>query len=241
MINNDGSKRVEIKLEDVKKRFIMGEVEVPVLNGIDLEIFQGELTVILGPSGSGKSTLLNIIGGIDRPTSGNVIFNQQQISSYSDKQLTEFRRSSVGFVFQFYNLVPTLNAKENVEVSTEVAENPMQPEKALELVDMSERKDFFPAQMSGGQQQRVSIARALAKNPVLMLCDEPTGALDAKTGQVVLKTLTELNATLGTTIVIITHSSSIAKLAHRIVHLNCGVIVRSEENKNRLKVEDISW
>jgi len=236
-----GNKKIEIQLRGVKKTFIMGEVKVPVLNGIDLDIFKGELTVILGPSGSGKSTLLNIIGGIDCPTEGEVTFSGRQISSYSDAQLTEFRRASVGFVFQFYNLVPTLNAKENVEVSTEIADKPMAPLKALELVEMTNRQSFFPAQMSGGQQQRVSIARALAKNPVLMLCDEPTGALDAKTGQVVLKTLTRLNAELGTTIVIITHSLSIAQLAHRIIHLNSGLITSAEENKNRLQVEEIAW
>lgn len=241
MAKKDQGKQAEICLRGVKRTFVMGEVQVPVLKGVELEILRGELTVILGPSGSGKSTLLNIIGGIDRPSEGEVIFNGKQISSYSDSQLTEFRRSSVGFVFQFYNLVPTLNARENVEVSTEVADKPMDPHKALDLVEMSDRKDFFPAQMSGGQQQRVSIARALAKNPVLMLCDEPTGALDAKTGQVVLKTLTKLNTELGTTIVIITHSSSIAQLAHRIVHLNSGVITSSEKNNNRLQVEDISW
>lgn len=231
----------EIKLEDVRKTYVMGEVEVPVLRGIDLEIRRGELTVVLGASGSGKSTLLNMIGGVDRPSSGRVLFDGDDVATYNDAKLTEYRRRNVGFVFQFYNLVPTLTARENVEVSTEIAADPMDPAKALELVDLGDRVDYFPAQMSGGQQQRVSIARALSKKPRLMLCDEPTGALDAKTGQFVLDTLIKLNDKLGTTIVIITHAQPIAKLAHRVIHLGSGVVDKTERNEKRLGVEEISW
>lgn len=231
----------EIVLQGIKKTYVMGEVQVPVLHGIDIEIVKGELTVILGASGSGKSTLLNIIGGIDRATAGSVTFRGSEITSFSDKALTEYRRKSVGFVFQFYNLVSTLTAKENVEVSTEVADNPMDPVKALELVGMGDRADYFPAQLSGGQQQRVAIARALAKNPALMLCDEPTGALDFQTGRMVLKTLKQLNDELGTTIVIITHCAPLAQVAHRIIHLGSGLIEECTINKNRANAEDITW
>ncbi len=236
----DGSGH-EIVLRGVTKTYVMGEVQVPVLHGIDLEIVEGELTVILGASGSGKSTLLNIVGGIDRPTSGDVFFRDRNITTASNRELTEYRRKSVGFVFQFYNLVATLTSKENVEVSTEVADNPMDPLKALELVGMNDRADYFPAQLSGGQQQRVAIARALAKNPALMLCDEPTGALDFETGRLVLKTLKQLNDELGTTIVIITHCAPLARVAHRIIHLGSGLIDKSEINHDRLEVEDITW
>jgi len=241
MTEQKSTPQCEIKLTGVKKTFIMGEVQVPVLHGVDLEIHQGELTVILGISGSGKSTLLNMIGGIDRPTAGEILFKNRDIARLNDRELTEYRRKHVGFIFQFYNLVPTLTAKENVEVSTEIAEHPMTPKQALELVDLSDRLEYFPAQLSGGQQQRVSIARALAKNPSLMLCDEPTGALDAETGQLVLKTLLDLNEKLGTTIIIITHASPISKLAHRIFHLRDGVIAKTEYNQQRLNVKDIVW
>ncbi len=231
---------VEIQCRDVRKTYIMGEVEVPVLRGIDVDIYRGELTVILGASGAGKTTLLNIIGGIDRPTSGQVLFSGRDISQISDRELTEHRRKNVGFVFQFYNLVPTLTALENVLVSTEVADDPMDPEKALDLVGLADRKDHFPAQLSGGQQQRVSIARALAKNPRVMFCDEPTGALDAKTGRMVLKLLTELNERLHTTIVIITHAAPIASLARRVVHLTMEGAT-AKINEHVAKAEEISW
>lgn len=237
----ENSKQSIISLKDVKKTYIMGEVKVPVLHGIELDIYRGELTVVLGASGSGKSTLLNMIGGIDRPTDGQILFDSKDIAEFSDSELTEYRRNNVGFVFQFYNLVPTLTSKENVEVSTEVANDPMEPEKALELVGLGDKIDHFPAQLSGGQQQRVSIARALAKNPKLMLCDEPTGALDSETGQMVLETLIDLNEKLGTTIVIITHATPIASLAHRLVNLGNGLIQKTEYNEKRLKVKDISW
>lgn len=230
----------EIQCRELRKTYVMGEVKVPVLRGVDVDIHRGELTVVLGASGAGKTTLLNIIGGIDRPTSGTVLFSGRDISRMSDRELTEHRRKNVGFVFQFYNLVPTLTALENVLVSTEVADDPMDPEKALELVDLADRKDHFPAQLSGGQQQRVSIARALAKNPRVMFCDEPTGALDANTGRMVLKLLTDLNERLGATIVIITHAAPIADMAQRVVHLTMEGAT-SHLNEHRVRAEDITW
>ncbi|MDD5697916.1 MAG: ABC transporter ATP-binding protein [Victivallaceae bacterium] len=230
-----------IRVENVRKVFRMGEVEVPVLHGIDLEIPEGEVSVILGASGSGKSTLLNLIGGIDRPSSGNIFFRGENIVNFSDPELTAYRRKNIGFVFQFYNLVATLNARENVQVATEVAEDPLPPEKALELVGLSDWREHFPAQLSGGQQQRVAIARALAKNPALLLCDEPTGALDAETGQLVLQTLIDLNERLGATILIITHAMLISQLAHRVFYLHRGRIERAERNKKRQQVREIKW
>lgn len=230
-----------IRLEDVSKSFRMGTIEVPVLRGLNMDIPEGELSVVLGASGSGKSTLLNLIGGIDRPSSGNIFFRNSNIVDLSDRELTGYRRKNIGFVFQFYNLVATLNAMENVQVATEVADNPMAPEKALELVDLSDRMEHFPAQLSGGQQQRVAIARALAKNPALLLCDEPTGALDAETGKLVLQTLIGLNEKLKTTILIITHASEISQLAHNIFHLRHGRIEETKRNKKPKKVKEIKW
>lgn len=229
-----------IQCRELRKTYVMGEVEVPVLRGVDVDIYGGELTVVLGASGAGKTTLLNIIGGIDRPTSGSVLFSGRDISQMSDRELTEHRRKNVGFVFQFYNLVPTLTALENVLVSTEVADDPMAPEKALDLVGLADRKDHFPSQLSGGQQQRVSIARALAKNPRVMFCDEPTGALDAATGRMVLQLLTDLNDRLGATIVIITHAAPIASLAQRVVHLTMEG-ASSRLNDQRVTAKDVSW
>lgn len=240
MQTSESNAEIEINCVDIHKTYRMGEVDVPVLKGIDLEIFKGELTVILGSSGSGKSTLMNIIGGIDRPTSGEVWCGERNIAELSDRQLTEYRRQNVGFVFQFYNLVPTLTSLENIEVCTQIADNPMSPEKALELVDLADHMGHFPAQMSGGQQQRVAIARALAKNPSLMLCDEPTGALDFKTGQLVLSLLTKLNNDMGATIVIVTHAAPIAQLAHRVLRLTSEGIT-SHKNDHRAQVEEISW
>jgi len=222
------------------KTYQMGQVEVKVLRGIDLEILRGQLTVILGASGAGKSTLLNIIGGIDRPTAGEVWVDGENLALMTDRQLTEYRRKKIGFVFQFYNLVPTLTALENVQVSTQIAPNPMDPVEALGLVDLSEAMHHFPSQLSGGQQQRVSIARALAKRPSFMLCDEPTGALDAHTGQRVLELLCRLNEQVGATIIVITHAAPIADLAHRVLHLTMqGITAR--ENKIRKRVEEITW
>ena len=238
--NHSDPDNAAIRCVDLHKTYRMGEVDVPVLKGINLEIARGELTVVLGASGSGKSTLMNLIGGIDRPTSGEVWAAGQNLAQLPDRGLTEHRRRQVGFVFQFYNLVPTLTAKENVEVSTEIAPDPMDPAEALSLVGLQDRADYFPAQLSGGQQQRVAIARALAKKPSIMLCDEPTGALDASTGQMVLKLLTDLNDKMKVTIVIITHAGPIANLAHRVVHITSqGVEVR--QNQARAKAEDIAW
>ncbi|MCP4181087.1 MAG: ABC transporter ATP-binding protein [bacterium] len=238
MTNN---KTPEITIKDLKKTYVTGEIKTEILHGIDLQINKGEITVILGASGSGKTTLMNIIGGIDKPTEGTVEFQSKDLAKQNDKVLTEYRRKNIGFVFQFYNLISTLTAIENVEVAAEVSANPMSPSEALKQVDLFDKKDNFPSQLSGGQQQKVSIARALVKNPSLILCDEPTGALDFKTGQLVLKTLADLNQRLKTTIIIITHSTSVAKLAHKIIYLGSGVIDKIEENSNRLKPEEINW
>ncbi len=231
---------VAVRCTRLHKTYQMGQVEVKVLRGIDLEILRGQLTVIVGASGAGKSTLLNIIGGIDRPTSGEVWVDGENLAAMNDRQLTEYRRRKIGFVFQFYNLVPTLTAVENVQVSTQIAAKPMDPAEAMRLVDLADQMHHFPAQMSGGQQQRVSIARALAKQPAIMLCDEPTGALDAHTGQRVLGLLSRLNEEVGATIVIITHAAPMADMAHRVLHLTMEGIT-SRENKTRKKPEEISW
>ena len=241
MTEQKADKQPEIKIVDLTKTYKMGEVEVNVLRGINLEINKGELSVILGPSGSGKSTLLNMIGGIDRPTTGQVIFNQKNIASCSDSELTEYRRNNVGFVFQFYNLVPTLTARENVQVSTEICKDPMDPDEALKHVGLEDRMDHFPAQMSGGQQQRVAIARALAKSPRLMLCDEPTGALDTETSILVLNLLTKLNKELNTTIVLITHAPPISRMAHRVITIDSGKVEKTQDNEKRIKAEEIVW
>jgi putative ABC transport system ATP-binding protein len=232
---------VEITCVGVEKSYQMGEVLVPVLRGIDLEIRKGELTVVCGASGSGKSTLLNMIGGVDRPTAGEVWFDGADTATFSDRRLTEYRRQCIGFVFQFYNLVPTLTALENVEVSTEIADSPMDPREALEKVDLADKTANFPAQLSGGEQQRVAIARALAKNPRLMLCDEPVGSLDFETGQRVLATLARLNDEIGATIVIVTHASPLADLAHSVIRLGSGRVVETRTNERRARVEDIRW
>ena len=236
----DGPK-VEIKLVRIEKTYVMGEVRVEVLRGIDTEIFKGQLTVVLGASGSGKSTLLNMIGGIDRPTSGEVWFDDQDISKWNDKMLTVYRRKHVGFVFQFYNLVPSLTAKENVQVSTEIADDAMDPAEALTMVGLGERLDHFPAQLSGGQQQRVAIARALAKKPRLMLCDEPTGALDQETTISVLNLLQDLNKEMDTTILMITHEPQISQMADRVISIQSGVIDKAYKNENPPTAEEIDW
>ena len=239
-MGQESSKDAAVRCVQLHKTYQMGEVEVKVLRGIDLEILRGQLTVIVGASGAGKSTLLNIIGGIDRPTSGEIWVDGENLAAMNDRQLTEYRRRKIGFVFQFYNLVPTLTAVENVQVSTQIASKPMDPAEAMRLVDLAEQMHHFPAQMSGGQQQRVSIARALAKQPAIMLCDEPTGALDAHTGQRVLGLLSQLNEEVGATIVIITHAAPMADMAHRVLHLTMeGITAR--ENKVRKRPEEITW
>jgi putative ABC transport system ATP-binding protein len=234
-------KTAEARTVNLTKSFWSGDVETQVLKGVNLELMSGEITVVLGASGSGKSTLLNIIGGIDRPSSGSVFFRDRDISSATDAELTEHRRKNIGFVFQFYNLAPTLTALENVKVSTEVADKPMDPAEALKIVGLDGKMDNFPSQMSGGQQQRVAIARAIAKNPALLLCDEPTGALDAVTGKMILSTLARLNSELGSTIVIITHAAPMADLAHRVARVNSGVVEDIIVNSRRKSVEEINW
>jgi putative ABC transport system ATP-binding protein len=223
------------------KVYTMGEVEVPALRGIDLELSAGELVVLLGPSGSGKSTLLNILGGLDAPTDGEVWYLDHKLTGASEAELTRFRREHVGFVFQFYNLIPSLTARENVAAVTEIADAPMHPEEALQLVGLGERLDHFPAQMSGGEQQRVAIARAIAKNPAVLLCDEPTGALDSQTGVVVLEALERANQTLGTLTVLITHNAGIADMADRVIRLSDGHIVDIRVNPSKKAARQLSW
>jgi putative ABC transport system ATP-binding protein len=223
------------------KIYRMGEVEVQALRGIDLELFRGELVVLLGPSGSGKSTLLNILGGLDTPTRGEVYYLDHKLTGATDAELTQFRREHVGFVFQFYNLIPSLTARENVAAVTEIAESPMRPEEALQLVDLGGRLDHFPAQLSGGEQQRVAIARAIAKNPAVLLCDEPTGALDSATGVVVLEALEKVNRELGTLTVLITHNVGIADMADRVIRLSDGHIAEIHANPAKKPAHDLSW
>ncbi|MCG2587178.1 ABC transporter ATP-binding protein [Rhodohalobacter sp. WB101] len=223
------------------KVYQMGEVQVQALRGIDLEIFSNEIVVLLGASGSGKSTLVNILGGLDTASGGRVTYRDIELTHASEKELTNFRRLSVGFVFQFYNLIPSLTARENVAIVTEIAENPMTPEEALTLVDLGDRMDHFPAQLSGGEQQRIAIARAVAKNPDVLLCDEPTGALDSKTGIVVLKALQKVNQSLGTATVLITHNVVIGGMADRIINLHDGRISNIERNEKKISPDQMTW
>ncbi len=223
------------------KVFDMGEVQVHALRGIDIELYAEEFVVLLGPSGSGKSTLLNILGGLDTATQGTVFYHEHELTRATDRELTEFRRYYVGFVFQFYNLIPSLTARENVAIVTEIARNPMQPEDALALVDLDHRMDHFPAQLSGGEQQRVAIARAIAKNPAVLLCDEPTGALDSKTGIVVLEALERINRELGTTTVVITHNVAIADMADRVIRLRDGMISDVTRNEHKKAPAEMHW
>jgi putative ABC transport system ATP-binding protein len=225
----------------VSKIYRMGEVEVHALRAVDLDLYEGELMVLLGASGSGKSTLLNILGGLDTPTSGEVIYRDHNLTEGDDKALTEFRRDHVGFVFQFYNLIPSLTALENVELVTEIAADPMSPRDALALVGLEERMNHFPAQLSGGEQQRVAIARAVAKRPEVLLCDEPTGALDFKTGKIVLEVIERVNRELGTTAAVITHNASIAEMADRVVRMQSGQIVEVRRNERKLAPADLVW
>ena len=235
------SLRPLIRLENVDKTFQMGEVAVRAMCDVSLEINPGELLAMVGPSGSGKSTILNIVGGLDSVTSGRAWFRERLLSGFSARELTQYRRDTVGFVFQFYNLVPTLSARENVMVSTEISDNPMDVLEALRLVDLADRADHFPSQLSGGEQQRVAIARALAKNPDLLLCDEPTGALDFVTGKRVLRLLVDLKNRLGKAIVIITHNNALAQAADRIIRLRSGQVVEVKTNTTPVAPEDIVW
>jgi putative ABC transport system ATP-binding protein len=223
------------------KVYQVGETEVYALRGVDLDLFKGELVVLLGASGSGKSTLLNILGGLDLPTTGQVIYGGKDLVKATERQLTDYRRYHVGFVFQFYNLIPSLTAKENVAVVTEIARDPMTPEQALEMVHLADRMDHFPAQLSGGEQQRVAIARAIAKRPAVLLCDEPTGAPDSGTGVVVLEALARVNSELGTTTAVITHNAVIAAMADRVIHLSDGRIASIDQNIEKTAPQALSW
>jgi putative ABC transport system ATP-binding protein len=229
------------RMRGVSKVYVMGEVEVHALRCVDLELYAGELVVLLGASGSGKSTLLNILGGLDTPTSGEVWYLDRNLSAVSDDELTRFRRDHVGFVFQFYNLIPSLTAEENVALVTEIAAEPMTAAEALRLVGLAERATHFPAQLSGGEQQRVAIARAIAKRPDVLLCDEPTGALDFATGKVVLEVLQEVNRTVGTTTVVITHNAAIGRMADRVIRISSGSITSVERNATRARPEELEW
>jgi putative ABC transport system ATP-binding protein len=225
----------------ITKVYHMGEVDVHALRGIDLDLFEGEFVVLLGPSGSGKSTLVNILGGLDVPSSGQVRFHDHDLTSDDDSNLTRYRRDHVGFVFQFYNLIPSLTARENVALVTEIAHNPMSPEEALQIVNLAHRMDHFPSQLSGGEQQRVAIARSIAKRPNVLLCDEPTGALDVTTGIVVLEAIERVNRELGTTTVVITHNAVIAEMATRVVHLSNGHITSIQPNRQRRSPRELNW
>lgn len=230
-----------IEVKDVYKRYKIGENIVVANNGINFSIEKGEFVVILGPSGAGKSTILNILGGMDNCDEGKIIIDETDISKFKDKELTKYRRYDVGFVFQFYNLVQNLTARENIELATQISNNSLDVEKTIELVGLGHRKDNFPSQLSGGEQQRVSIARAIAKNPKLLLCDEPTGALDYKTGKQVLKTLQDTCKKMGTTVVVITHNSAIAQMADRVIKINDAKVRSMNINSKPLSVEKIEW
>ncbi len=229
------------EVRDLTKTYVMGEVSVHALRGANLELYAGELVVLLGPSGSGKSTLLNILGGLDTATSGYVAYRGSDLTKASEPELTEYRRFHVGFVFQFYNLISSLTARENVALVTDIAEKPMRPEEALGRVGLAERLDHFPSQLSGGEQQRVAIARAVAKRPDVLLCDEPTGALDFQTGIVVLEAIERVNRELGTTAIVITHNAAIAGMADRVLRLGDGRIAAEERPERKLSPSEIRW
>jgi putative ABC transport system ATP-binding protein len=229
------------RAQQVTKVYRMGEVEVHALRGVDLDLFESEFVVILGPSGSGKSTLLNILGGLDVPTSGTVTYRHHNLTSASDAELTQYRREHVGFVFQFYNLIPSLTARENVALVTDIVAEPMPPEDALGIVGLGSRLDHFPSQLSGGEQQRVAIARAIAKRPDVLLCDEPTGALDIETGIVVLEAIERVNRELGTMTAVITHNSAVAQMAHRVVSVADGRILATRVNERRIEARELVW
>ncbi|GBF25247.1 macrolide export ATP-binding/permease protein MacB [bacterium MnTg02] len=233
--------KVVFETKDLRKVYDTGEIKVEALRRVNLKLFEGEVTVLLGPSGSGKSTLLNILGGLDVATEGRVFFKDQELTSLDETGLTLYRREHVGFVFQFYNLIPSLTARENVALVTEISTSPMQPQDALELVGLGERMEHFPAELSGGEQQRVAIARAIAKRPEVLLCDEPTGALDSKTGVHVLEAIIAVNKELGTTTALITHNVAIGGIADRVIYFQDGRIERTERNANKVKVSEVSW
>jgi putative ABC transport system ATP-binding protein len=228
-------------VHSISKVYRMGDVEVHALRGVDVDLFDGEFVVLLGPSGSGKSTLLNILGGLDVPTTGEVFYRDHLLTKAGDVELTRFRREHVGYVFQFYNLIPSLTALENVALVTEIATNPLDPAEALRLVGLGARLDHFPAQLSGGEQQRVAIARAVAKRPDVLLCDEPTGALDYPTGKLVLEVLERVNRELGTLTVVITHNAAIAGMAERVIRISSGEIAEIRANERRVAPGELSW
>jgi putative ABC transport system ATP-binding protein len=228
-------------IRDLTKTYTMGEVEVHALRQVSLTLEEGQFVVLLGPSGSGKSTLLNILGGLDVPTSGQVFYRDSELTRADEGALTNYRRRNVGFVFQFYNLIPSLTAEENVALVTEISDDPMPPPDALRLVNLGERSLHFPAQLSGGEQQRVAIARAIAKRPAVLLCDEPTGALDISTGVIVLEALADVNAELGTTTVVITHNAAIAQMADRVIRLADGRVTAVEDRTSKLPARELSW
>ncbi|AOY78498.1 macrolide ABC transporter ATP-binding protein [Clostridium formicaceticum] len=232
---------VLMKVENISKLYQMGEVTVAATKGVSLELYEGEFVVILGASGSGKSTLLNILGGMDVPTEGKVFMEGEEITKYNDKKLTAYRREKIGFVFQFYNLMANLTARENVELATEICKNALNVDEVLEAVGLGDRREHFPAQMSGGEQQRVAIARAVAKNPALLLCDEPTGALDFQTGIKILTLLREINQKYNKTIVIITHNVPIGAMADRVIKMRSGEIIETKVNEHPIHPEGIEW
>ena len=233
--------QIILEAHDLSKVYDMGEVRVRALRSVDLKLYCGELAVLLGASGSGKSTLLNILGGLDRPTSGTLKYKDHDLSYADDEELTEYRRQSVGFVFQLYNLIPSLTARENVSLVSEIAVRPMLPEEALEMVGLGDRLDHFPAQLSGGEQQRVAIARAVAKQPEILLCDEPTGALDAQTGKLVLSVLEKVNRETKTTTAIITHNVAIGGLGDRVIRMSSGEVTELEINERRVSLDEVEW
>ena len=237
----DDSRAAVFMAEGITKVYTMGEVQVHALRGVDLQLYEGEFVVLLGPSGSGKSTLLNILGGLDVPTAGTVRYRDHDLTNANERGLTEYRRHHVGFIFQFYNLIPSLTARENVALVTEIADDPMPPDEALRLVDLGDRMDHFPSQLSGGQQQRVAVARAVAKRPDVLLCDEPTGALDITTGIKVLEALERVNRELRTTTAVITHNAAIAQMADRVVHIADGRIARIDVNANKKPPGELEW
>ncbi len=241
MTSGIDSQRAVFHVRAVSKLYRMGDVEVQALQSVDLDLYAGELVVLLGASGSGKSTLLNILGGLDVPTSGTVRYLDHDLTAADQDELTRFRREHVGFVFQFYNLIPSLTAVENVALVTEIATHPMDPSDALRLVGLGERLQHFPAQLSGGEQQRVAIARAVAKRPDVLLCDEPTGALDYATGKLVLEVLARVNVELGTTTAVITHNAAIAAMADRVIHMSSGRIAEVTRNARRASPAELSW
>ena len=228
-------------LKGITKIYQMGEVEIRAVDGIDFEIEKGEFVVIVGPSGAGKTTVLNLLGGMDTATSGTILVDGQDITQYNERQLTGYRRDDIGFVFQFYNLVPNLTAKENVELALQICKDPLDAQTVLQDVGLGHRLDNFPAQLSGGEQQRVSIARALAKNPKLLLCDEPTGALDYNTGKSILKLLQDMCREKGMTVIVITHNSALAPMADRLIHIKNGQVARMESNENPTSIDEIEW